>query len=264
MTSQTDSQTNPQCPNDDESKTERLLRHLANARAKARAHGLSPRERAAQKVTAALTWLYRWEWCAPATLDVTANDTRGGYAQRLKRAGLVHITEIIGSPGTRHRPRHAVSLTSAGVERATEAITEESQIRGEVKTGVRAVPQHQIEHDHRLQLLVLEWLQIDMIENYLTPAELAIRSQAHEKQPDLLVWGGTLWEKTAIELELTAKSRTKALKFIRDCEWGIRETRWNHVQIICRSPAIASRYLRLIDEVDPKNSGNFLVSRLED
>ena len=167
--SQTDSQTNPQCPNDDESKTERLLRHLANARAKARAHGLSPRERAAQKFTAALTWLYRWEWCAPAPLDATANDTRGGYPQRLKRAGLVHITEIIGSPGTRHRPRHAVSLTSAGVERATEAITEESQIRGEVKTGVRAVPQHQIEHDHRLQLLVPEWLQIDMVENYLTP-----------------------------------------------------------------------------------------------
>jgi hypothetical protein len=122
----------------------------------------------------------------------------------------------------------------------------------------------QIEHDHRLQLLVLEWLQIDMIENYLTPAELAVRSQAHEKQPDLLVWGGTIWDKTAIELELTAKSRTKALKFIRDCEWGIREKRWSRVQIICRSPALEFRYLRLIDEVDPHKSGNFLVSRLED
>ena len=135
----------------------------------------------------------------------------------------INVTEIIGSPGTRHRPRHAVSLTSAGVERATEAITEESQIRGEVKTGVRAVPQHQIEHDHRLQLLVLEWLEIGMINSYLTPPELAIRSQANEKQPDLLVWGGTIWEKTAIELELTAESRTKAIKFFRDCEWEIRE-----------------------------------------
>ena len=62
----------------------------------------------------------------------------------------------------------------------------------------------------------------------------------------------------------TAKSGTKALKFIRDCEWGISEKRWIRVQIICRSPALESRYLRLIDEVDRNKSGNFLVSRLED
>ena len=264
MTSQTDSQTNPQCPDDDDSATARQLRHLAAARAKARTQGLSPRERAAQKVTAALTWLYRWEWCAPATLDATANDTRGGYAQRLKRAGLVHITEIIGSPGTRHRPRHAVSLTSAGVETAIEALTDESRIRETVKTGVRAVPKHQIEHDHRLQLLVLEWLRLGMIGVYLTPAELTIRSLANEKQPDLLVWGGTMWHKTAIELELTAKSRTAALKFIRDCEWGIREGRWARVRIICGSPAIESRYIALVREIDPNESGDFLVSRLTD
>ncbi len=41
MTSQTDSQTNPLCPDDDDSATARRLRHLAAARAKARTQGLS-------------------------------------------------------------------------------------------------------------------------------------------------------------------------------------------------------------------------------
>ena len=98
----------------------------------------------------------------------------------------MHITEIIGSPGTRLRPRHAVSLTSAGVERATEALTDESRIRETLKTGVRAAPKHQIEHDHRLLLLVLEWLRLGMIWDYLTPAELTLRSLANESSPIVL------------------------------------------------------------------------------
>ena len=264
MTSQTDAQTNPQCPDDDDSTTARRVQHLADARTRARLNGMSPNERSAQKITAALTWLYRWEWCAPATLDVIAGDTRGGYAQRLKRAGLVHITEIIGSPGTRHRPRYAVSLSSAGVARATEAITDESRLRHSVKTGTRAVPQHQIEHDQRLQLLVVEWMRDGMISDYLTPAELSAHSQPDEKQPDLIVWGGMVSETTAIELELTAKSRSRVVKFLRDCEWGIRDRRWTRVQILCRSSAIESRYQRTISDVCPHGTDTFIVSKLED
>jgi hypothetical protein len=186
MNSQTQSQNNPQTNNDDNSAKARRLLHLAEARSTAHARRINPRERSAQKTSAALTWIFPWEWCAPATPDVVVHDTRGGHAQRLKRAGLVHITEVIGSPGTGYRPRHAVRLSSVGVDRSAEAITIESSLRDSVKTGVRAVPQHQIEHDHRLELLVLEWLYFGMIENYATPAELTFRSHAEERNQTFL------------------------------------------------------------------------------
>ncbi len=199
MTSQTDScRANLENTERSESQTQQH-RRLADARQKARECGLSPVERSAQKTSAALSWLYRWEWSAPATLDVVASDTRGGYAQRLKRAGLVRITEVIGSPGTRHRPRYAITLTPAGRQGAMEVLTEESQLRPLVKMGLRAIPMHQIEHEHRLQLLVLDWLRDGTITDYLTPPELAARSQPGEKQPDLIIWGGMVPCRIAVD-----------------------------------------------------------------
>jgi hypothetical protein len=263
MTSQTDSQSNPQTPGRDESHTPRRAEQLAEARRKARESGLSPSERSAQKIALALAWLYRWEWTAPATLDVVAGDTRGGYAQRLKRAHLVCTEEIIGSPGTRYRPRYAVTLTAAGVRAAMEALTEEAQIRATVKTGYRAIPTHQIEHDHRLQLLVLEWLDEGLITEYQTPAELAARSMLGEKRPDLIVSGGMMSDKTAIELELTGKSTLSSEKFFRDCLQGLRENRWKKVRIFCRSTAIQSRYQRMVDSFGSSEPNAFFIQMLE-
>lgn len=264
MTSQTDSQSDSQTPEGHESPTQRRVDQLADARARAQAKGLSPLARSIEKTTAVLYWLYRWEWAAAATVDRIAVDTRGGYAQRLKRAGLVQVTEIPGSPGTRHRPRYAVTLTSGGLARATETITEEWQLRGLVKIGPRAAPGHQIEHDHRLQLYVLDALEQSAIAEFKTPAEMRQVSQANEKQPDLIVWGGMIGARRAVELELTAKSEDRSWTFIRDCASGIRTARWAEVEILCRSPAIESRYRRLLRRLTGREADAFLISRLED
>jgi hypothetical protein len=263
MTSQTESQSNPQTHGRDESHTPGRAEQLAEARRKARESGLSPSERSAQKIALALAWLYRWEWTAPATLDVVAGDTRGGYAQRLKRARLVCTDEIIGSPGTRYRPRYAVTLTAGGVQAAMDALTEESQLRSAVKTGQRAIPTHQIEHDHRLQLLVLEWLEGNLISQYQTPAELAARSRLGDKQPDLIVGGGMMSDRTAVELELTAKSTSSAERFIRGCLQGVTERRWKKVRIFCRSAAIQSRYQHMVNSFCSSEPNAFFIQMLE-
>ena len=263
MTSHTDSQSKPQTPERDESHCRGRDEQLAEARSKARETGLSPFERSEQKIALALAWLYRWEWTAPATLDAVAGDTRGGYSQRLKRAGLVRTEEIIGSPGTRFRPRYAVTLTARGLQAAMEAITEESQLRSTVKTGQRAIPMNQIEHDYRLQVLVCEWLEAGLISQYQTPAELAARSKLGDKQPDLIVGGCMMSDKTAVELELTVKSTSSAEKFIRDCLQGVRERRWKKVRIFCRSAAIHSRYQHMVDSLCSSEPNAFFIQMLE-
>jgi hypothetical protein len=195
--------------------------------------------------------LYRWGWASPSTLDLVAEDPRGGFAQRLKRAGLVKITEAIhGAPGTRYVPRCAVHLTSEGRERALRAL-DPSLVRDESDASasrVRVPAVSQLEHAQRVQLIVLDYLKRGTYVDFLSPLELAHQSQPGWKQPDAILIGGGMDDGmfTACELELTAKSEHRSEDFIYRLIVGMEKARWAECIVICGSSAIRSRYESLV------------------
>jgi hypothetical protein len=232
----------------------RQQRTAASERAAAlvRETGISSAQRGALKVARACVHLYRWGWASPSTVDLVAQDSRGGYAQRLRRQGLVKISEPIhGAPGTRYVPRFAVYLTGAGRERALREL-DPSQVRDESDASasrVRVPAVSRLEHEQRVQLIVLDYIARGTYVDFLSPLELAHQSQPGWKQPDAILIGGGGMDGgmfTACELELTAKSEHRSEDFIYRLIVGMEKARWAECIVICGSSAIRSRYESLV------------------
>ena len=234
----------------DAAERRRRQRLAASERAAAlvRETGISCAQRGALKVERAVVHLYRWGWASPSTLDLVAEDPRGVFAQRLKRQGLVKITETIhGAPGTRFVPRCAVHLTSEGRERALRAL-DPSQVRDENDASasrVRVPAVSQLEHAQRVQLIVLDYLKRGAHNDFRSPLELAHQSQPGWKQPDAMLLGCD-GGNTALELELTAKSFERSEDFIYRLIAGVGK-RWDSCIVVCGTPAIQALYQSLTE-----------------
>jgi hypothetical protein len=229
----------------------RQQRKAASERAAAlvRETGISCAQRGALKVARTCVHLYRWGWASPSTLDLVAEVSRGGFAQRLKRAGLVKITEVIrGAPGTRFLPRYAVHLTSEGRERALRAIGFE-HVRDESDASasrVRIPALSQLEHAQRVQLIVLDYLKRGAHNDFASPLELAHQSKPGVKHVDAML-NGCDGSRTALELELNSKSFERSEAFIYGLIAGFSTNRWDSCIVVCGTSGIRELYQSLIE-----------------
>ncbi|MFA8356402.1 hypothetical protein ACX83H_16420 [Burkholderia pseudomallei] len=200
--------------------------------------GKSPRARGVEKMHAALIWVYRWGWSTISIVEQLGGNLSNGLAARLvKRGLLVRIrTESAGS--VKGVPQWLLTLTELGLQEV-ERVVDELQ---PYELDPYKIRQDLLRHDAIAQTATVRNLKSRVVAGYLTERQMAQRSKAGVKQPDVL-WllpGGT---RMAVEIELSGKWDRHLDQFVSSSLHGLHEhDRFDQLAIVSDSPAIIRRY----------------------
>lgn len=217
---------------------------LAAGRAQAQACGKSSRQIGQEKMAVVLHHIYRHGFSTPALVEQLADKNRNGLVTRLEKAGLITRTKTNSGGGHRDIPKWILTLTANGQSEVERHFENSSQLLP-YELDPAKLHQQNLRHDCIIQRLTLTHQQAGLITDYLTGRELASRSQANQKQPDI-VWLSDSG-KTAIEVELTSKWHRDLDQFVRSTLISLAGTaelpaRFDQVLIFSDSPAIRSNY----------------------
>jgi len=212
------------------------------------ATGKSPRQVGQERARTALTWIYRWGWSSPATIELLTGGNRGGLAAKLVRRGLLSRTKTESGGGHRDVPAYILTLTEAGVQEVERWLTDEAELLP-YDTDPYRVNQSLLRHDTMAQTATARALQNRSIQAFLTERQMAARSRPGIKQPDV-VWlqrgdeEDDQWLRFAVEVELSAKWSRDLDQFVHACVTSLTgdQPRFHQIILITDSPAIKARY----------------------
>ncbi len=214
---------------------------LAEALAKLKAQGKTPQEIGRERAVFALRWLHRWGFSSPQIIDDLKGTKQRGLCAKLERFGLVRTAKTeAGMLGD--LPRKIVVLTEQGLAEAERHCGNAEYLLNPLLDPHR-VNQAQLRHDLMVQKATTLSLLAGQIHDFLTPRELAKRSEADIKQPDG-VWtyeDDTTWP-TLVELELTGKWGRKFDEFAERIAAAMTEMRYGKILILSDSLALLRRY----------------------
>ncbi|WP_321812826.1 hypothetical protein [Burkholderia sp. BCC1985] len=204
----------------------------------------SPRARGEEKTRIALDWIYRWGWAAPTTLDLLVGTVSRGLGSRLVKRRLLVRTRTEAGGGVKGVPAWLLTLSQVGLE-------EIERVRDTLlpyELDPYRVRQDHLRHGQLAQLATARnLLKGNLLEGYLTEKELAARSAAGIKQPDV-VWVLQSGARIAVEVELSAKWGRDLDHFVHACIQSLApptdggRPRFDMVTISTDSPAIVRRY----------------------
>ena len=215
---------------------------LMQSRDKALA-GRSPRQAGLEKARQALDWVYRWGYSSASVLDSLSGAKRRGLSARLVKQGLLKSTRTESGGAVKGVPQAILTLTPLGlsdVERWRESLLP-------YELDAYRYRQDQLRHYMLAQMATAKGLADGRLGGFATEKELAERSAAGVKQPDVLWYlpgGNTI----GVEVELSAKWGRDLDMFVLACLNAIQRdndgvpTRFNQVAVASDSPAILKRY----------------------
>ncbi|WP_322034620.1 hypothetical protein [Burkholderia sp. BCC1970] len=204
----------------------------------------SPRARGDEKTRLALDWIYRWGWASPSTLDLLSGTVGRGLGTRLVKRGFLIKTRTQAGGGMKGVPTWLLTLSQAGLE-------EIERVRDTLlpyELDPYRIRQDQLRHYQLAQLATARNLvKGNLLKSYVTEKELAARSTAGIKQPDV-VWVLQSGAQIAVEVELSAKWARDLDHFVHACIQSLAQRadgsrpRFDMVTINTDSPAIVRRY----------------------
>jgi hypothetical protein len=214
---------------------------MKKARDAARMNGKSPTARGKEKMNTALYWVYRWGSASPTMIDLVGGAQGRGLAARLVRQGLLTRTRTESGGGLANIPAAILTLTELGLQEAERRSDELLAY----ELDPYKVRQVQLRHDYLAQWYTLLALQGGKITDFLTERQLAHRSAANLKQPDV-VWLNE-GRRTAIEIELSAKWGRELDQFVYASILSLlnkqdKPRMFDSLGIFSDSPAILRRY----------------------
>lgn len=206
-------------------------------------NGMTTRERGEEKVRQALSWVYRWGWSSPKTLDSLAGAKRRGLSKRLVQRGLLRATKTEAGGGWKGQPAVILTLTRAGLLEVEKNLSESEFI--DYTLDPYRVRQATLRHDELAQSSTAKLLNDGLITGFLTPRELASRSEKGVKQPDS-AWTLATGERAMVEIELSAKWERDLDQFITGCIKAL-EDRYDALVIVTDAEPIYKRYSRAFE-----------------
>lgn len=226
-----------------DTKNERLAN--MNAARAARLAGKSPRQVGRERALAALTWIYRWGWSTPTAISVLVNDNQTGLSTRLVKTGLVSRTRTESGGGHKDVPSYILTLSKLGIEEVERHLETEDDLLP-TSCDPYKVNQALLRHDHIAQLSTARALLSKTIAGYLTPHQIAQKSESGIKQPDA-TWLLGNGSKIGLEVELSAKWERDLDVFVRSCILAMRTTdtqpaALQAIAVVTDSQAIKKRY----------------------
>lgn len=226
---------------------------LKEARAAFKARGVTPQQRAREKIALSTAWIYRHGY---SSADVLARlmgvKTRPGIAANLVKWGLAKSTEIEGGGLVRGVPLHLFTLTEAGINEAMNYV--EIALNYDTKP-YKTIRKDTIKHNMIIQNLTVGALVNGSIDGYFTERELHQlnadevkdrHSTYAAKIPDALWVNG--YNRAAIELELSAKWARKLDVFVEGLLVGRDKNRWDDVIVFVKTEQTRARYLEAFSE----------------
>jgi hypothetical protein len=217
---------------------------LKAARVTALANGQSPRQIGQAKAWTAVHWIYRWGWASPSVLELVCRDNRNGLVSRLLKRGLIIKTRTESGGGQRDVPTYLLTLTEAGVNEVERMIEEPSDLLP-YSTDPYRIKQALLRHDILAQMATVKALLKGTITSFSTEREMAAKSEAGVKQPDVMWWHGDT--RIAVEIELSAKWERDLDEFVGRYLLALAPrngvpARCHQIALISDSPAILKRY----------------------
>ncbi|HML83420.1 MAG TPA: hypothetical protein PKE37_16845 [Thiomonas arsenitoxydans] len=218
---------------------------LDKARQALQAAGQSTRDLGRQRIDQALRWIYRWGWSSPMVIDALTGAQRRGLAAKLVRVGLAIETRTASGAIIEDIPSKIITLTDQGVSLVDKQLAESDLL--DYQINPYKINQALLRHDLLAQRATLKKMRDGILHDFQTPKELAVKSTAGEKQPDVLWIRKNSRDRIAVEVELTAKFQRKLNDFV----WGIvtglstvndRPPLFDRCLIATDSPAILKRY----------------------
>jgi hypothetical protein len=217
---------------------------LAEQREELKAQGKSTRQLGRERIYFALDWIYRWGWSSPSIIDMTTGASRRGLCAKLVRAGLLTETKTAAGKILEDLPSKIVTLSEEGLAYVEK--NKEDQELIDYQLNPYKVNQALLRHDLLSQKATLKNLIEGKIKAYRPPRELASKSQASVKQPDVL-WFTEEGRRIAVEVELTAKFGRKLDDFVWSIVLGLsqagdRAPLFEKCIVVSDSDAIVRRY----------------------
>ena len=204
--------------------------------------GSNPTAVGQAKVRQALDWVYRWGWSSSSTLDSLSGAVRRGLSAKLVKLGLLQSTRTESGGAVRGVPQAILTLTKLGVSDVSR--WREDLLPYEI--DAYRIKQDHLRHYQLAQTATAKALADGKISNFFAEKELAQKSAAAVKQPDVLwlVSG----QKVAVEVELSAKWGRDLDRFVAACVQSLTkgsggQSRFDVLALITDSPAIRKRYL---------------------
>lgn len=205
--------------------------------------GISPRARGTEKTRTVLSWLYRWGWASPTTLETVAGGgKRTNLVSRLVKNGLVESTKTLTGGGIKGVPRYIVTLTEIGLHEVEKHLGSANLIKYELDPY--KVNQSNIQHDELAQRATATAQINGTIVSFQTPKEMAVQSAGGVKQPDVF-WVTSEGKKLGVEVELSAKWERKLDQFVLACLQSMQKNstlQVDHIALVSDSKAIFTRY----------------------
>lgn len=209
--------------------------------------GMSPQERAREKMILALTWIYRFGKASPHMLEQVVDTRKSGYSLKLEGAGLIKRTKTTAS-GLNGVPVYFCTLTQQGVAIAEDEV----KMTVPYDTDPSHVRQDLLRHDELVQRLTFERLHAKTITSYTTELEMKDPSNRYKKEPDI-AWTLPDGKDVGVEVELTAKWGRKFDEFRRSIWLDVlpdedKRSRYDMYLIYTPSKAICERYSEAFTE----------------
>jgi hypothetical protein len=217
---------------------------LAELRAKLKSEGKSTKTLGRERVRNALDWVYRFGWSSPTIIDSTTGASRRGLCAKLVRAGLLIETKTECGGIIEDVPQKIVTLSEQGLAYVEKHKQEQDLVQ--YPLNPYKVNQALLRHDLLSQRATLKNLQEGKIQSFKTLRELAAKSQAGVKQPDVL-WMTADGRRIAVEVELSAKFQRKLDDFVWSIvlalsQLGDRAPLFEKCIVVSDSDAIIKRY----------------------
>ncbi len=188
---------------------------LAEAKAKLKQTGKTPRQIGRDRIYDAVAWVYRWGWTSPSIIDEMTGAQRRGFCAKLVRAGLLKETRTKSGGIVEDVPSKIITLSDEGVSLAEKQLERDEDFLHYVRDPHK-VKQENLRHDLLAQRSTLKNLMAGKIIGFSTPAQMAQKSQKNTKQFDVL-WHREDGSSVGVEVELSAKHGRKLDQFV----WSI-------------------------------------------
>ncbi len=218
---------------------------LAEAKAKLKQTGKTPRQIGRDRIYEAVAWVYKWGWTSPLIIDAMTGAQRRGFCAKLVRAGLLKETRTKSGGIVEDVPSKIITLSDEGIALSEKQLERDEDFLHYVRDPYRVNQEH-LRHDLLAQRATLKNLMAGKIIGFSTPAQMAQKSQKNIKQFDAL-WHQKDGSFVGVEVELSAKYDRRLDQFV----WSIVQSLMprngkppavRRVLIVSDADAILNRY----------------------
>lgn len=206
-------------------------------------NGMSPRQRAIEKQTNVLDWIYEWGYSSAEVIRRVAGIEARGYASKLVKAGLLLATPTEGGGVIRDVPKHYYTLNGSGLDDASRRAQTQARY---LEIDPYKVNQRLLRHNLLAQQLTCDAIDSGKLLMHVTERNLELLFQNIPKRPDV-VWLMDDGRAIGVEVELSPKWERDLDHFVLAVMVSLDHEAKDGAQfarflIVTDSPAIRTRY----------------------